>query len=88
MTNQELIDKLQEELNYTQLNDNIGKLFTFLTSEEVNNIDEYHRVLLETQLNAMNIYRNTLILRMQALIQFNNENTTQQDDCESNQQEQ
>lgn len=64
MTTQNLIDKLQDELNYTQLESNIEKLYSFLTSEKVNDIDDYQKILLETQFNAMNIYRNSLILRL------------------------
>jgi hypothetical protein len=67
MNNRELIIKLQSELQYTQIESNIKKLYEFLQSENVKSITDYHRVLLETQLNAMNIYRNALVLRISDL---------------------
>jgi hypothetical protein len=69
MNNKELITKLQAELYYTQIETNIKKLYEFLQSEVSKSITDYHRVLLETQLNAMNIYRNSLILRIADLNQ-------------------
>jgi hypothetical protein len=65
--NQEIISKLHEELEYTKLKSNIEKLYAFLTSEKSKDVKPYHRALLEVQLNAMNIYYNTLVLRISGL---------------------
>jgi hypothetical protein len=65
--NQEIIVKLHEELEYTKLKSNIEKLYAFLTSDKSKDVKPYHRALLEVQLNAMNIYYNTLVLRISGL---------------------
>jgi hypothetical protein len=67
MNYEELITRLHEELEYTKLKSNIEKLYTFLTSDKSKDIKPYHRTLLEVQLNAMNIYHNTLVLRISGL---------------------
>jgi hypothetical protein len=81
---EQLITKLYAELGYTELKTNIEKLFNFLQSDKSKDVNNYHRILLESQLNAMNIYHNCLVLRISAL---NNEEKQHQENASiSNQQ--
>ena len=68
---EDLLDRLSEE--YDQLSNRINKLSDFIDwDEEFNKLSDLQRVLLVTQLNAMDMYHNILETRIYDIQQQSN----------------
>ena len=68
---EDLLDRLSEE--YDQLSNRINKLSDFIDWDEAfNKLSDLQRVLLVTQLNAMDMYQNILETRIYDIQQQSN----------------